>query len=161
MLTWRGVANRTLGTDRDSGRRPTIMKYFVLAVAVLIILLSTGNAQSIYLSPQSIQFDTLSADQRDSLSFFVVNHSAVPIIVTDINSNRPVFFVNDTLFTVPVNDSMRVKAYFQTNQNVTWTDVISVENVGAHGTLPLRVRGTARYTEPLYAPTQEDCGRMI
>jgi endonuclease I len=130
------------------------MKYFLLAASAFFVLSSTLNAQSISLSPQSLVFDTLATNQRDSLSFFVVNHGTVPLTVTDINANRPVFSVRDTAFTVPVNDSVRVRVFFQTNQNVTWTDVLSVVNVGAQGTLPLRVRGTVRYTEPLYASTQ-------
>jgi len=130
------------------------MKHFTRAVVGLIVFGLTGNAQGIFLSPSTLPFDTLTANQRDSLSFFIVNRSASPLAVTDINTNRPVFSVRDTAFTVDVNDSVEVNVYFLTNQNVTWTDVISVENIGAYGTLPLRVRGTSRYTDPLYAPTQ-------
>jgi deoxyribonuclease-1 len=130
------------------------MNRLLFGVVAFLALPATLNAQSIYLSPQSLAFDTLAGNQRDSLAFFVVNHGTVPLSVTDINTNRSVFAVRDTAFSVSANDSVRVKVYFQTNQNVTWTDVVSVVNVGAAGTLPLRVRGTVRYTEPLYASTQ-------
>ncbi|HCV44437.1 MAG TPA: hypothetical protein DGH68_13195 [Bacteroidetes bacterium] len=131
------------------------MKFLSSAAAVLFSLLSPiVHAQPIYLSPQTLQFDTLVASQRDSLSFFVVNRSSAALTVSDINTNRQVYFVRDTAFTVAANDSARVRVYFQTNQNVTWSDVLSVENVGANGTLPLRIRGTARFTDPLYTSTQ-------
>jgi hypothetical protein len=125
-----------------------------LAFSILIFITALAHAQTVYLSPATLQFDTLLANQTDSLVFRVINHGFQPVVVTDINGSKAAFHVRDTTFTVAAGESVAVKVFFQTNQNVTWTDVLTVENSGANGTLPLRVRGTAKYTEPLYAPTQ-------
>ncbi|MBM2841944.1 MAG: hypothetical protein HW412_2472, partial [Bacteroidetes bacterium] len=79
------------------------MKFFF--ACSLGLFLSTGEAQNIYLSPASLQFDTLTTNQRDSLSFSIVNHSISPLVVTDINTNRSVFSILDTAFTVQPSDS--------------------------------------------------------
>jgi hypothetical protein len=125
-----------------------------LAFSILIFITALAHAQTVYLSPATLQVDTLRANQTDSLVFRVVNHGFQPVVVTDINGSKAAFHVRDTAFTVAAGESVAVEVFFQTNQNVTWTDVLTVENSGANGTLPLRVRGTAKYSEPLYAPTQ-------
>lgn len=124
--------------------------------ALLLILLlnsSSLSAQTITLSAP-IPFDTVLVNTTDSLSFWVRNAGATPFSVTDINTTRPEFRAKDTSFAVPANDSVRVYVYFMTNQNMTWKDVLLVFGTGLQGALPLGVSGTARYTDPLYNPTQ-------
>jgi endonuclease I len=130
------------------------MNRFIAITFVLLFTITGASGQQVYLSPAQMQFDTLLANQKDSLVFYVVNHSTQPVSITDINASKPVFWVRDTAFVVAAGDSVATRLYFQTNQNVTWTDVLSIENSGARGVLPLRVRGTAKYPEALYAPTQ-------
>ncbi len=126
----------------------------IIVILSIVILSFSSNAQSISLSPSSLQFDTLLVNTRDSLSFRIRNNGSDTLQVTDINTNKAVFSARDTSFVVLPHDSVRVWLYFQTDQNVTWNDVVLIENSGARGTLPLRVTGTATFSGALYATTQ-------
>ncbi len=127
---------------------------FVRSLTLLSLISVCSYAQTISISPASLRFDTLLVNVRDSLSFRIRNNSADTLRVTDINTNKSAFVVLDTAFVVLPHDSARVWVYFQTNQNITWDDVVLIENRGARGTLPLRVSGTAKYSGTAYATTQ-------
>ncbi|MBI4535360.1 MAG: endonuclease [Ignavibacteriae bacterium] len=124
----------------------------------LVLLLAfvhlCARAQNISLSTTQLEFDTLIVNVRDSLSFCIRNNGTDTLHVHDVNPGKAAFSVRDTTFTVLPNDSATVWVYFQTNQNVTWTDVLLIENTGANGTIPLRVRGTARFSGTYYNSTQ-------
>lgn len=127
---------------------------FIRTLLSVVLVSSYSYGQSISISPASLRFDTLLVNTRDSLSFRIRNNSADTLRVTDINTNKAAFMVLDTAFAVLPHDSARVWVYFQTNQNVTWNDVVLIENRGARGTLPLRVTGTAKYSDTAYDSTQ-------
>ncbi len=127
---------------------------FIRVLSALALVCYSGYGQAISITPPVIQFDTVLVHAQDSLAFHIHNNSNDTIRVTNINTNKAAFVVHDTAFVVLPHDSARVWLYFQTNQNVTWNDVVLVENDGAHGTLPLRVTGTARYSGTGYATTQ-------
>jgi endonuclease I len=129
------------------------MKSFAVFLFGLVVF-SSLHAQQIVLSPSTLQFDTVFVNTRDSLSFRMRNNSSDTLRVTDINTNKVAFFVRDTAFVVLPGDSVNVRVYFQTNQNVTWTDIVLIENSGARGTLALPVKGTGKFSGAAYATTQ-------
>ena len=128
------------------------MRFCVIVFA--LCLTTSLNAQQISITPPSLYFDTVLVNTRDSISFRIRNASSDTLRVTDINSNKSAFSVRDTAFTILPADSVDVRVYFQTNQNVTWNDFLLIENAGARGTLPVRVIGTAKYSGSSYAATQ-------
>ena len=130
------------------------MKHRCTLLCAIAAMHLTSYAQTISLSTNSIDFDTIFVNARDSLSFHIRNYRSDTLTVTDIKTHRNVYTVSNTSFTVPPNDSAQVWVYFTTNQNVTWTDVLLVENIGARETLPMTLRGTARFTDTYYSSTQ-------
>lgn len=126
------------------------MRYLLYLVCVA----STAVAQPLSLSLSQIDFGTKQTNVKDSLTFRIRNSSLSAVTVTDINTHKAAFSVRDTTFNIPANDSVTVKVFFQTNQNVTWKDVLVVENTGGYGSLSLRLSGTGTYNEPAYASTQ-------
>ncbi len=120
----------------------------------LAFISSTALAQPLSLSVSQLDFGSKQTNLKDSLTFRVRNSSSTSITVTDINTHKAAFSVRDTAFVIAANDSMTVKVFFQTNQNVTWKDVLVVENTSGHGSLTLRLAGTGTYNEPAYASTQ-------
>ncbi|MEO8166951.1 MAG: endonuclease [bacterium] len=123
-------------------------------LCLLLFVSVCSYSQTIVVSPASLRFDTLLVNTKDSLSFRILNNSTDTLKVTDINTNKPAFVVRDTAFVVLPHDSTKVWVYFQTNQNITWDDVVLIENRGARGTLPVRVSGTAKYAGTAYSTTQ-------
>ncbi len=124
------------------------------SLCLLLFVSVCSYSQTILVSPASLRFDTLLVNTKDSLSFRILNNSTDTLKVTDINTNKSAFVVRDTAFVVLPHDSTKVWVYFQTNQNITWDDVVLIENRGARGTLPLRVSGTAKYAGTAYSTTQ-------
>jgi endonuclease I len=112
------------------------------------------GVQTLSLSTTTLNFGTKQTNTKDSLTFRVRNNGSFPLNVTDINTYKAAFTVRDTAFTILANDSATVKVYFQTNQNVTWNDILVVENTGGHGSLTLKLTGTGTYNEAGYASTQ-------
>ncbi|MEO8168868.1 MAG: endonuclease, partial [bacterium] len=126
----------------------------LIRLLVLVILCSTARSQTLSLSVSQLNFGTKQTNQKDSLSFRIRNAGNYPINVSDINTFKAAFTLRDTAFTVRAHDSVTVWVYFKTNQNVTWTDILVVENNGGRGSLTLRLTGTGTYNEAGYASTQ-------
>jgi len=142
------------------------MKRTGLSIVLIILISTPAHAQSV-LTPTTVQNLSLSVSQlnfgtkqtnvKDSLSFRVRNSGNYPIRITDINTHKAAFTVRDTSFLIRAHDSITVWVFFQTNQNVTWTDHLAVENSPAangHGSLVVRLSGTGTYNEPTYSSTQ-------
>ncbi len=121
---------------------------------VLVILFSTTRSQILSLSVSQLNFGTKQTNLKDSLSFRIRNAGNYPITVSDINTFKAAFTLRDTTFTVRAHDSVTAWVYFKTNQKVTWTDILVVENSGGRGSLTLRLTGTGSYNDPAYASTQ-------
>ncbi|GEM_PF-465325 len=113
-----------------------------------------ANGQIISLSHQILQFDTVTVNTKDSLSFRIRNNTGTTVLITDINTTRPEFFVKDTSLNIPSGDSVQVFVYFRTSQNLTWKDVLLVESTSLRGSLALRLIGTGKYTGTTYNSTQ-------
>ncbi len=134
-----------------------------ITVFALLLSSSSTNAQRAWqpavvqqlsLSVSQLNFGTKQTNTKDSLTFRIRNADSLPITVSDINTHKAAFSVRDTIFTIPAHDSVTVKVFFQTNQNVTWNDILVVENSGGHGPLTLRLTGTGTYNEATYSSTQ-------
>lgn len=120
----------------------------------LIFISSTALAQPLSLSVSHLDFGTRTTNVMDSLTFRIRNASSAAIVVSDINVHKAAFRVRDTAFVIPAYDSVAVKVFFRTHQNVTWKDVLVVENSSGHGSVTLGLAGTGTYNEPAYASTQ-------
>ncbi len=129
------------------------MKRLIYTV-VLVGLFSALHGQPLTLSTSQLNFGTKQTNLKDSLSFRIRNAGNYPVTVSDINTFKAAFTLRDTTFTVRAHDSVTVWVYFKTNQNVTWTDILVVENNGGRGSLTLRLTGTGNYNEAGYASTQ-------
>lgn len=121
---------------------------------VSVILFSSARSQTLSLSVSQLNFGTKQTNVKDSLSFRIRNAGNYPVTVNDINTFKSAFILRDTSFTIRAHDSVTAWVYFKTNQNVTWTDILVVENSGGRGSLTLRLTGTGNYNEPAYASTQ-------
>jgi endonuclease I len=119
-----------------------------------LLLTMSLHGQQLSVSAALVELDTVLTNTRDSLSFHIRNSGPAGVQVTNIRTYRPVFTVRDTAFLIPATDSVRVWVYFETKHNVTWQDVLLVEAQGENGTLPLVLRGTARYPDAAYNSTQ-------
>jgi endonuclease I len=106
------------------------------------------------LSTASLDFGTKQTNAKDSLSFRIRNSGTSSVSISDINTYKAAFTLRDTAFVIPSNDSATVWVYFQTNQNVRWSDVLVIENNGGRGSLTVRLTGMGTYNEPAYASTQ-------
>ncbi len=126
----------------------------VIYIFFLCGLFSVIQAQPLSLSTSQLNFGTKQTNLKDSLSFRIRNAGNYPISVSDINTFKTAFTVRDTTFTVRAHDSVTAWVYFKTNQNVTWTDILVVENNGGRGSLTLRLTGTGNYNEAGYSSTQ-------
>ncbi len=121
---------------------------------VWFVFASSVHAQTLSLSTTQLNFGTKQTNTKDSLTFRVRNTGNAPVSVTDINTFKSAFSVRDTAFVVRAHDSVMVKVYFKTSHNVTWNDVLVVENTAGRGSLTLRLTGTGTYNEAGYASTQ-------
>lgn len=121
---------------------------------MLPILPSLAPAQEVLLSPPTVDFDTLLVVAQDSVSVVLHNTGGDTIMVTNIHGTKSVFAVHPTELTIPPFDSAAIRISFETDQNVTWRDVLIVESSGTHGPLPLPLRGTAVFPDTQYASTQ-------
>lgn len=129
------------------------MKSILLAF-LLVLVVPSVRSQTLSLSTSQLNFGTKQTNVKDSLSFRIRNAGNWLITVSDINTFKAAFTLRDTTFTVRAHDSVTAWVYFKTNQNVTWTDILVVENNGGRGSLTLRLTGTGTYNEPGYASTQ-------
>jgi deoxyribonuclease-1 len=121
---------------------------------LLLMLSSYAPAQGVFLSPPTVDFDTLLVTTQDSVSVVLHNTGGDTIAVTDIRGTKSVFTVHPTELTIPPFDSAAIRISFATDQNVTWSDVLIIENRGTHGPIPLPLRGTAVFPDTHYASTQ-------
>lgn len=129
------------------------MKQCVLSFVYLVLAFNV-HAQTLSLSTAQLNFGARQTNTTDSLSFVIRNSGNAPVNVTDINVFKSAFAVRDTAFIVRAHDSVGVKVFFQTNQNVTWSDILVVENTGGRGSLTLRLTGPGTYNDEGYASTQ-------
>jgi endonuclease I len=119
---------------------------------------SPTGTQNLSVSASQLNFGTKQTNTKDSLSFRVRNSGNYPVRITDINTHKSAFSVRDTSFHIPAHDSVTVWVFFQTNQNVTWRDHLTVENSAAangRGSLVVRLSGTGTYNELAYSSTQD------
>ncbi|MDH3252945.1 MAG: endonuclease, partial [Ignavibacteria bacterium] len=88
------------------------------------------------------------------VSVVLRNTTADTVRVTDIRGTKSVFDVHPTALIIPPSDSTAIRISFETNQNVTWRDVLILETTGSNGPLPLSLRGTAVFPDTRYASTR-------
>ncbi|MCE5304605.1 choice-of-anchor D domain-containing protein [bacterium] len=60
---------------------------------------------TIEVSDESIKFDSLNLNQKDSISFYIINKSQIPTSIT-LKSTNPNFILNQTFQSIPPNDSI-------------------------------------------------------
>ncbi len=120
-----------------------------------------GYSQTITTNPAVIAFDSSLTTSKDSIFFWVVNHSSMQIEITDINIYSNVFSVKDTSFTLNPKDSVRSWIYFSSVHNLSYTDFIFIETNLTSGTVVVPLTGTKKYPEVLYAATQGKSGEPL
>lgn len=133
------------------------MKRVAFNLATFFLPAFIALSQTLTLSTTQLNFGTITTNMKDSLSFRIRNGNNFPVKVSDINTFKAAFTLRDTSFNIPAHDSATVWVYFKTNQNVTWNDILVVENspaANSRGSLTLRVTGTGTYNDPAYASTQ-------
>ncbi|MBS4027048.1 MAG: endonuclease [Ignavibacteriales bacterium] len=130
------------------------MKHFSLFI-LFFISQNLFSQTLLEIRPQPLSFDTVVTNTTDSVFFWVVNKSAEEVHVTDINNFRKEFFIRDTNFVVPANDSIARKIYFSTKHNISFRDVVLFEIDNQFiGDVGFTVSAIGKYSDALYSFTQ-------
>lgn len=126
----------------------------LLLILLFLGLLPSPSSSPVRMSATSIAFDTSSTDVTDRLSFWILNEGPDTIFITDINSFEGVFAVRDTSRVIMARETSYCTVEFSSANNLTYRDILLIENRGAAGTLAVKVSGTKRYVDTTYSRTQ-------
>jgi endonuclease I len=148
-----------------------VFSFALLTLLPPVLFAQTGfQPNRVTLSSSLLNFDadgdTTLTGRTDSLSFWIYNGRPDTLFIRDINVSKSVFSPRDTAFIIRTRDSAQVWVRFRTNQNLSFTDVLTIENRGAQGSLALRLRATAKYNyqnavEARYRATQGLSGNAL
>lgn len=129
------------------------MKSFFQCIAVLyvIFIFSDSFAQNI---PSHINFDTTFTNTAGSALVKIKNPTGTLLHITSVRTLTSEFYTSDSIFTVNPFDSVFVRVYFKTNQNITYNDFIIFENSELNYPIVNYLNATAKYPDTLYRFTQ-------
>ena len=149
----------TLNIMRFSpGRRPASV--IIAALTILLGIAATAVAQDgwndVSLSDSVVAFGTLSTGLVDSAVITVTNNLSVPVSITAADFEEDVFSaaVVNHGSPIPASGTREVRIYFETDQNVNYTDFLRLELDGGVRSLIVEVSAEADHPGTYYDSTQ-------
>ncbi|MFC1800223.1 endonuclease, partial [Candidatus Eisenbacteria bacterium] len=140
------------------GRRPVFL--MIAALTILLGAAATAVAQDgwndISLSDSVVAFGTVSTGQVHSALITVMNNSPDPVSITSAEFEEDAFSVTVVNQAVPMPPSGTkvVQIYFETDQNVDYTDFLRLELDGGVRSLIVEVSAQADHPGTYYDSTQ-------
>lgn len=132
----------------------------IAALAVLLGLAAAAAAQDgwndISLSDSVVAFGTVSTGLVDSASITVTNNLSDPVSITAADFEEDVFSaaVISQGTPIPASGTREVRIYFETDQNVNYTDFLRIELDGGVRSLIVEVSAQADHPGTYYDGTQ-------
>jgi len=79
---------------------------------IYIPIFAEKNSIKYNISNDVLDFDTLLINQSDTLSFYIINENPFPLKL-DLSSTNPNFYISNTSYVIPVNDSARITVEYR------------------------------------------------
>ncbi|HRE40792.1 MAG TPA: endonuclease [Ignavibacteria bacterium] len=115
------------------------------------VFLNVAYSQNL---PQTYNFDSTITNTFDSMIVYVRNPLNVILSISNTKTQTRYFQSSLNSFSINANDSLGVKVYFKTHQNMTFTDYISFESQQLNYTIIQKLTATGVYPDTIYKFTQ-------
>lgn len=115
--------------------------------ALLLFILQFSLISQILIRNNNLSFSQITVGGKDSLTLYLSNKSTSPQSVVVINSINPSFFPEDTIFSVPANDSIPVKIYYNPKQNISESGSMIFTTTDSSSSAYLNLSGSGRYND--------------
>ncbi|HMS34113.1 MAG TPA: endonuclease [Ignavibacteria bacterium] len=129
------------------------LRTFIFTIPLFFIIIS-GSKTFSQNTAVHYNFDTTLANATGSIVVYVKNPLNISLIINNVRTLTPQFYVTQNNFTVNPLDSAPVTVYFRSNQNITYNDFIIFESSGLNYSIIGYLSATAKYQDTRYSFTQ-------
>jgi endonuclease I len=139
--------------------RKIILNYFILLLLVpLFFVYSQDGWNVITVSDSIINFGSISTEQTHQHSITIYNHQNFPAQVGPAEFIENEFATELEYLEIPANGSVRFNIFFNSSQNLNYTDFLRIESSTGIHPLIIEVSAQANHTNSFYDPTQNLSG---
>jgi deoxyribonuclease-1 len=143
------------------------MKAVFIAASLLAIALLGANATAagywyaVSLSDSVLSFGAVTTGETDSLVLTLTNNTAATVEVTRACFEEDVFWASVPDPDIAAMNSADIVIYFNSEQNVDYTDFLRIDLDGGIRPLIVEVSAEAHYADTYYASTQDKWGEDL
>lgn len=139
-------------------RRIFVRYVFIICLLPLFLLNGQDNWNVITVSDSIVDFGSVQTGQTHQHSITIFNHQNFPVQVGPATFSENEFSTDLETDEIPANSSVDFNIFFNSQQNINYTDFLQIESSSGIHPLIIEVSAQAIHPNSYYDPTQNSHG---